>query len=76
MAKPATRGTRENVPSGIARNPAHRAVADKLPGLVVARLKDGEGDRPGSSLPRDCATLWRAPGFRPTRTPRRPEIVR
>ena len=65
----------ENALLATARNPAYRAVTDKLPGLVVGSLKDGEGDRPGSITPRDCATLWRAPGFRPTRTPRRPEIV-
>ena len=58
VAKPATRGTRENVPPGIARNSLDRAVAGKLPGLFAARLKHDEdvtpalpAERPGFALP-------------------------
>ena len=69
-------GAAEHASPGIARNSLDRAVARQLPGLPVASLKDGKGDRPGSRFSRDCATLCRAPGFRPTLTPRRPEIVR
>ena len=69
-------GAAEHASPGIARNSLDRAVARQLLGLPVAGLKDGKGDRPGSRLSRDCATLCRAPGFRPTRTPPRPEIVR
>ena len=69
-------GAAEHASPGIARNSLDRAVARQLLGLPVASLKDGKGDRPGSRLSRDCATLCRAPGFRPTLTPPRPEIVR
>ena len=44
---------------GNARNNAHRAVAGELLGLVVASLKDGEGDRltpsPLQTAPRSAA---------------------
>ncbi|MDE2980750.1 MAG: hypothetical protein OXU74_06085, partial [Gemmatimonadota bacterium] len=50
MAKPATRGTRENVPPGIARNSLGRAVTGKVHHLVVAGLKDNDGE--GDALSR------------------------
>ncbi|MYC91246.1 MAG: hypothetical protein F4X15_07205 [Gemmatimonadetes bacterium] len=65
MAKPATRGTRENVPPGIARNSLDRAVAGKLLGLLVASLMDGEGDgQPVVSLC-DARARCRAARIRP-----------
>ena len=67
MAKPATQGTRENVPPGIARNSLDRAVAGKLPGLFAARLKHDEDVTP--ALPAE------RPGFALPVTPREPEIV-
>lgn len=44
VAKPATRGTRENVPPGIARNSLGRTIVRKLPGLLAATLTDNEGE--------------------------------
>ena len=41
MAKPATRGTRENVPPGIARNSLDRAVTTELAGLIRVPLSFG-----------------------------------
>ena len=41
-------GAAEHASPGIARNSLDQIVAGKLLGLLVARLKEGEGDRPGS----------------------------
>ncbi|MDE0074295.1 MAG: hypothetical protein OXR82_05465 [Gammaproteobacteria bacterium] len=41
-------GAAEHASPGTARNSLDQAVAGKLLSLVVASLKDGEGDRPGS----------------------------
>jgi len=67
VAKPATRGTRENIPPGIARNSLGRTIVGKLPGLLAATLTDNEGVG---------GAPCRAAVFGPTSTPRRPEIVR
>ena len=75
MAKPATRGTRANVPSGTARNSFGRTVAAKLLDLLAARLTDGEGEQADPLLVGDGGTFCRAARFRPNHTPRRPEIV-
>ena len=71
------RGTpAKNVPPGIARNKLDQAVAGRVSGLSVASLTGDEGDgQPVMSLGDGRAPPAARPGFRPTHTPRRPEIV-
>ena len=64
--KPALGGAAETASRGTARNSVHRAVTGKLPGLLVANLKDGE----------DLSRRSRAPSHSGLpRTPRGPAIV-
>ena len=73
--KPALGGAAETASQSTVRSSVHRAVAGKLPGLSAASLTDGGGNGRPRHLPGDSGGSLPTAAFRPTPTPREPEIV-